>query len=66
VARLPVKPKPGIINRVVPFTEPTVAWIVVCPAATAVARPELLIVATALADEVHVAVAVRFCVLLSE
>jgi hypothetical protein len=45
---------------------PTDAWIVVCPGPTAVANAELLIVAAALADEVHVAVAVRFCVLLSE
>ena len=45
---------------------PTDAWIVVCSGPAAVANAELLIVATELADEVHVAVAVRFCVLLSE
>jgi hypothetical protein len=45
---------------------PTEAWIVVCPGPTAVANAELVIVATPLAEEVHVALAVRFCVLLSE
>jgi hypothetical protein len=38
------------------------AWTVVCPGATPVARPELLMVATVVFDELHVAVVVRFCV----
>jgi hypothetical protein len=66
VFRLPVKAKPDTVSRAEPWMLPTDAWIVVCPGPTAVANAELLIVAAALADEVHVAVAVRFCVLLSE
>jgi hypothetical protein len=38
----------------------------VLPAATLVASPVALIVAILVAEEVHVAVLVRFCVLLSE
>jgi len=41
---------------------PEETWIVVCPAAKAVARPELLTVATVVFDELHVTVVVRFCV----
>jgi hypothetical protein len=66
VTRLPVETKPETVSRAEPWMLPTDAWIVVCPGPTAVANAELLIVATRLADEVHVAVAVRFCVLLSE
>ena len=66
VTRLPVGEKPGTASEVEPLTVPTLAWIVVRPAATPVANPELLIVATVVAEEVHVAVEVRFCVLLSE
>jgi hypothetical protein len=43
----------------VSVNEPTVAVIVVCPAATVVATPELAIVATAVDDEVHVTPVVR-------
>jgi hypothetical protein len=50
----------------VPFTPPEVAWIVVLPAPTPVARPPAPIVATPVFDEVHVTVAVRFCVVPSE
>ena len=46
-----------------PVMEPDVAWIVVLPAATPVARPVVAIVATALDEEVHVTELVRFCVL---
>ena len=45
--------------------EPATAWIVVPPGATPVARPPLVIVATAVLEEVHVTTAVRFCILLS-
>ncbi len=54
----------GATVRVVePLTEPDVAVIVVLPCATLVASPELLMVATAAVDELHVTVFVRFCVL---
>jgi hypothetical protein len=66
VFRLPVKVKPETVSKVEPWMLPTEAWIVVCPGPTAVANAELVIVATPLAEEVHVALAVRFCVLLSE
>ena len=46
-----------------PETVPLVAVMVVLPAAKAVARPELLTVATDVFDELHVTVVVRFCVL---
>jgi hypothetical protein len=45
------------------MTEPKAASIVACPSPTALASPVVLIVATAEADELHVAVLVRFCVL---
>ena len=44
-------------------TDPDVALIVVLPTPAPVARPEALMVATVVADELHVAVLVRFCVL---
>ena len=66
VIRLPVKAKPDTVSEVEAWTLPTVAWIVVCPDPTPVANPELLIVAMSVAEDVHAAVAVRFCVLLSE
>lgn len=47
---------------VVPLTAPDVAVIVVLPAATPVASPVLLIVATAVTDELHVAF-VKACLL---
>jgi len=46
-------------------TLPDTALIVVDPVATLVARPAMLIVTTAGTEEFHVAVLVRFCVLLS-
>jgi len=53
------------IKDVEPFTVPESALIVVVPAVTAVAIPELLMVATAVLDEDQVAVLVRSCILLS-
>lgn len=50
-------------NTVAPLTVPEVAVIVVVPAATPVASPAVLIVATAAADELQVAELVRFWVL---
>src|SRR6202030_802743 len=41
------------------------AWMVVIPVPTAVARPATLIVATVTAEELHVAVLLRFCVIQS-
>jgi hypothetical protein len=51
------------VSVVLPETVPAVAWIVVDPRLTAVASPAVLIVATPAAEELHVAVLVRFCVL---
>jgi len=48
------------VRFVVPLIAPEVAWIVVLPAATPVARPALVIVAAEVFDEVHVAELVRF------
>jgi hypothetical protein len=45
------------------LTDPDVALIVVLPTPAPVAKPEALMVATVVADELHVAVLVRFCVL---
>jgi hypothetical protein len=53
------------VSVVLPETLPEVAWMVVDPAPTALARPAVLIVATVAAEELHVAVLVRFCVLAS-
>ena len=61
---MPVKTKPAVtVNVVEPLIAPQVAWIVVCPTPTLLARPEAFIVATPEADELQVAVLVRFCVL---
>ena len=49
-----------------PLIEPELPLIAVVPAPALVARPAVLIVATLGVEEVHVAVAVRSCVLLSE
>jgi len=61
---------PVTVSAVAPETLPDVARIVVDPATTAVARPldpaALLIVATAVLEELQVTAAVRFCVELSE
>lgn len=64
-------PRYGVTVRlVVPVTVVDVAAMIVVPAATAVASPSLpaalLMVATAVADEVHVTSAVMFCVVASE
>jgi len=50
------------VSVVLPEMEPEVARTVVDPLPTAVARPAVLIVATVTAEELHVAVLVRFCV----
>ena len=50
------------VRLVLPEMEPEVARMVVDPVPTAVARPAVLIVATVPAEELHVAVLVRFCV----
>jgi hypothetical protein len=65
---LPVLTNPALTVRVVePLIVPEAAVIVVVPAPVAVAKPwepeVLLIVATAVADELQVAVLVKFCVL---
>src|SRR5271157_6549271 len=51
------------VKVVEPLIVSTAASIVVCPALTALASPVALMVATPDADELHVAVLVRFCVL---
>jgi len=51
------------VRLVEPPIPPEVAWIVVLPAATPVAKPALVIVATAVFDEVQVTELVRFAVL---
>ena len=53
------------VKLVEPVTEPESAWIVVVPVVTLVARPAALIVATVVADELHMTELVRFRVLLS-
>jgi hypothetical protein len=54
------------VRVVEPLTAPEAALIVLVPAATPVAKPPALIVATLVVCEVHVAVLVRFCVELFE
>jgi hypothetical protein len=61
-----VETKPGTWRSADPFIEPTAAWIVDCPAATAVARPEAFTVETAELELDHVAVVVKSWVLRSE
>ncbi len=57
----------GVTVRVVaPDMPPAAADIVVDPAATEVANPAVLMVATPVLDELQVTVAVRSCVVLSE
>ena len=50
------------VSVVLPLIPPELAWMVVEPVPAAVARPAALIVATVTAEELHVAVLVRFCV----
>jgi hypothetical protein len=53
---------PEVTVRVVdPLMLPEVALIVLVPAATAVANPLALTVATVVVSELHVAVLVKFC-----
>jgi hypothetical protein len=54
------------VRVVEPLMAPEAALIVVVPAATPVANPPVVIVATVVVCEVHVAVLVKFCVELSE
>ena len=54
------------VRLVDPLTLPDVAVILLLPTATAVASPELLMVATLVVADAHVTELVRFCVLLSE
>ena len=54
------------VRLVDPPTLPDVAVILLLPTATAVANPELLIVATLVVADIQVTELVRFCVLLSE
>jgi hypothetical protein len=54
------------VRVVLPETAPSVAEMVVVPAATAVAKPAALTVATALLEETQVTWLVMFCVLVSE
>lgn len=46
-----------------PVTDPEAAWIVLVPGPTPLAEPVLLIVATDVLEELHVAVLLRFWVL---
>jgi hypothetical protein len=50
------------VSVVLPLMLPELAWMVVEPVPAAVARPAVLTVATVTAEELHVAVLVRFCV----
>jgi hypothetical protein len=53
----------AVTVRVVdPVTEPEVAWMVLLPFPTPLAKPVLLIVATEAFEELQVAELVRFCV----
>ncbi len=54
------------VSAVDPDILPDVALIVVVPAATAATKPELLIVAALVLDELQVTAGVRSCVVLSE
>ena len=57
----------AVTDRFVPpEMAPEVAWMDVDPIPAEVARPAVLIVATFVADELQVTVAVKFCVLLFE
>ena len=53
------------VNTVELLIVPDDACMVDCPGVSALARPILLIVATPKVEEDHVAVLLRFCVLLS-
>ena len=51
------------VRVVLPLMLPELAWMVVEPVPTEVAKPALLMVTTVRAEELHVAVLVKFCVL---
>ena len=53
------------VSVVDPLTPADAAWIVVVPVPTPLATPLPVIVATAVLDELHIAVLVRFCVVAS-
>lgn len=58
---------PGVrVSVVEPFTVPTAAWMVVSPSSRPVAKPADEILATVVAEDVHVALAVRLLLLPSE
>jgi hypothetical protein len=63
VTETEVKTEAVTVNVAEPLIVPDLAVMVVVPWAMLVANPPLLTVATAVADEVHRAVLVRFCVL---
>jgi len=65
VTAMETRAGPVTVREVAPVIAPDVAVMVVLPAATAVASPPVLMVAVPTEDEVHVAVLVRFCVVLS-
>jgi len=59
LTEIEVKCAATTVSVEVSVNEPNVAVIVVCPAATVIARPELAIVATEVEDEVQVTPVVR-------
>jgi hypothetical protein len=63
VTEIAVKTAAVTVNVAKPLMLPEVAVTVAVPEATLVARPPLLMVAIPVADEVHFAELVRFCVL---
>ena len=50
------------VSVVLPLMLPELAWIVVEPVPTELANPAVLMLATVVAEELQVAVLVRFCV----
>jgi len=63
VTEIAVKTAAVTVKVAEPLTLPEVAAMVAVPGATLVASPALFTVATATADELHLAVLLRFCVL---
>ena len=63
VTEIEVKTAAVTVKVAEPVIEPDLAVMVVLPGATAVASPVVLTVAIVVADEVHLTVLVRFCVL---
>jgi hypothetical protein len=66
VTAIEVKSAAVTVRVVVPVTPPSVALTVLPPSASAMARPVLVILATATLDDAQAADAVRFCVVPSE